>query len=90
MVERGRALAALQRELFADIAEFDATEAWRGDGAVSMVSWLTERIGVGGATARMWVRTAAHLESLPHLAASLAAGSISLDQLAPPRRGRHA
>ncbi|HEY3844077.1 MAG TPA: HNH endonuclease [Acidimicrobiales bacterium] len=83
IVERGRALAAQQRELLGDIAEFDRAEAWRGDGAVSMVSWLTERTGVGGATARMWVRTAAHLETLPHLAGSLADGSISLDQLAP-------
>jgi uncharacterized protein DUF222/HNH endonuclease len=83
LVERGRELAALQRSFLADVAEFDAAEAWRGDGAVSMAAWLTERLGVGGATARMWTLTATRLEQLPQLAASLAAGQISLDLLAP-------
>jgi hypothetical protein len=80
---RGRELSATQRALFADIAEFDRSEAWRGDGAVSMVAWLTERCGVSGATARVWVRAAAQLESLPHLAGALADGTLSLDAVAP-------
>ncbi len=83
LVERGRELAALQRSFLADVAEFDASQAWRGDGAISMAAWLTERLGVGGATARVWALTATRLEQLPELAASLGAGDISLDVVAP-------
>jgi len=48
-----------------------------------MVAWLSERCRVSGATARVWVRAAAQLESLPHLAGALANGSLSLDVVAP-------
>ena len=81
--ERGRELSAAQRALFSDIAEFDRSESWRGDGAVSMVAWVTERCGVSGGTARVWVRAATKLESLPHLAGALADGTLSLDAVAP-------
>jgi len=83
IAERGRELSAAQRALFADIAEFDQSESWRGDGAVSMVAWVTERCGVSGGTARVWVRAATKLESLPHLAGALANGTLSLDVVAP-------
>src|SRR5580658_2420240 len=83
MEQRGRALSTLQRELLADIAEFDRGGGWRGDGAVSMVAWLTERLGVSGGTARLWARVAAGLESLPHLAGALGDGLVSLDVIAP-------
>jgi hypothetical protein len=48
-----------------------------------MATWLTERCGVSGATARVWVRTATQLETLPHLAEALADGTIALDAVAP-------
>ena len=83
MLDHGRALASLQRDLLADIAEYDAAEAWRGDGAVSMAAWLTERLGVGPVTARIWAHTATRLAELPHLAAVLASGAASLDLVAP-------
>ncbi|MGO8861823.1 MAG: DUF222 domain-containing protein [Acidimicrobiales bacterium] len=83
MAERGRAISALQGALFADIAEFDQAESWRGDGAVSMAAWLTQRCGVGRSTAAAWVRAAVKLESLPHLAGALAEGALSLDAVAP-------
>jgi hypothetical protein len=83
MATRGRALSSLQRAQFEDIAEFDRSEAWRGDGAISMAAWLTERCQVSGATARAWTRTAAQLESLPHLAGALADGTLSLDVVSP-------
>jgi hypothetical protein len=79
----GRAIAASQRALLGEIAKFDRAEAWRGDGAVSMAAWLTERCKVSGGTARTLVQTAAQLESLPHLAAALADGTLSLDAVAP-------
>jgi hypothetical protein len=83
MLTLGRALATLQHEFLTDVAAFDAAEAWRGDGAVSMAAWLTERLGVSGATARMWAQTATRLTELPELAATLASGDTSLDLVAP-------
>jgi hypothetical protein len=83
MAAHGRAISASHRALLGEIAEFDRAEAWRGDGAVSMAAWLTERCGVSGATAGIFVRTAARLSSLPHLAAALADGTLSLDAVAP-------
>jgi hypothetical protein len=83
IVERSRSMAMLNAEQVSDIAELDRLEGWRGDGAVSMASWVTQRCGVGGPTARQWVRTGSHLESLPKLAAGLASGALSLDLVAP-------
>ena len=83
LVTRAQRLSALLREQLADIAEFDEAEAWRGDGATSMVAWLTDRCGVSAATARQWVKPATKLASLPALAAALAAGELSLDVVGP-------
>jgi hypothetical protein len=84
--ECSRSISSLQRDLLADVAEFDQSEAWRGDGAVSMTAWLTERCAVSGATARVWTQTAIKLESLPRLADALAGGALSLDVLSPLAR----
>jgi len=83
IVERGRALSALQRQLLSDVAEFDRAEAWRGTGAVSMEAWLIERCGVSSGTARVWAQAASRLESLPTLAAALEQGTLPLDKVAP-------
>jgi hypothetical protein len=48
-----------------------------------MVAWVTERCGVSGGTAGLWVRAATKLEGLPHLAGALADGTLSLDGVAP-------
>jgi len=73
----------LHGEQLADIAEFDRAESWRGDGAVSMIAWVTGQCGVSPSTARQWVRSAAPLESLPCLAEGLASGQLSLDLVEP-------
>ncbi|HEY6427492.1 MAG TPA: hypothetical protein VIX84_09685, partial [Acidimicrobiales bacterium] len=83
MVARAQHLSALHREQLADIAEFDQAEAWRGDGCTSMVAWITGQCRVGASTARMWVRSAANLSSLPCLAEGLASGELSLDLVEP-------
>jgi hypothetical protein len=83
MVARAQQLSALHREQLADIAEFDQAEAWRGDGCTSMVAWITGQCRVGASTARMWVRSAANLSSLPCLAEGLASGELSLDLVEP-------
>ena len=82
-MERAGQISALHREQLADIAEFDRAEGWRGDGAVSMISWVTAHCGVSTSTARQWVRSAANLESLPCLAEGLASGELSLDLVEP-------
>ncbi len=83
IVERAAQISALHREQLADIAEFDRAEGWRGDGAVSMIAWVTGQCGVSTSTARQWVRSAANLESLPCLAEGLASGELSLDLVEP-------
>jgi hypothetical protein len=83
IAERAGRISALLREQLADIAEFDRAEAWRGDGAISMIAWVTGSCGVSTSTARQWVRSAAHLETLPCLAEGLASGELSLDLVEP-------
>src|ERR1700722_8117905 len=83
IVARARRISALNREQLADIAEFDRAEGWRGDGAGSMVAWVTGQCGVSTSTARQWVRSATKLESLPCLAEGLASGELSLDLVEP-------
>jgi hypothetical protein len=83
IVERARQISSLHREQLADIAEFDRAEGWRGDGAVSMITWVTAHCGVSTSTARQWVRSGANLESLPCLAEGLALGELSLDKVEP-------
>ena len=82
-MQRSGQISAFHREQLADIAEFDRAEAWRGDGSVSMVAWVTGQCGVSTSTARQWVRSAANLESLPCLAEGLASGQLSLDLVEP-------
>ena len=83
IVERSARISALLREQLSDIAEFDQAEGWRGDGAVSMIAWVTAQCGVSTSTARQWVRSALNLESLPCLAEGLASGELSLDLVEP-------
>ncbi len=82
MVAHSQAICASHRALLGDIAQFDRAESWRGDGAVSMAAWITERCKVSATTAGIWVRTATKLESLPHLAGALTEGTLSLDAVA--------
>ena len=82
-MERAARISALHREQLSDIAEFDRSESWRGDGAVSMIAWVTAHCGVSTSTARQWVRAAVNLESLPCLAEGLASGALSLDLVEP-------
>ncbi len=82
-MQRSAQISALHREQLSDIAEFDRAEGWRGDGAVSMIAWVTGQCGVSTSTARQWVRSAANLETLPCLAEGLSRGELSLDLVEP-------
>jgi hypothetical protein len=66
-----------------EIAEFDRTEAWRGDGSLSMRDWLVARCHVSRARARTLVDSAAKVQHLPALSGALADGRLTLDVFAP-------
>jgi hypothetical protein len=78
-----KAISAHQRALLADISEFNRTEAWRGDGAFSMATWLTSRLRISSANARTLVAAAAKVDELPRLADALSEGRVTLDVFAP-------
>ena len=48
-----------------DIAEFDRTEAWRGDGSLSIRDWLVAQCRVSRARARTLVEAAAKAPTFP-------------------------
>jgi hypothetical protein len=83
MVAHQRAISAHHHGMLSDIVEFSRTEAFRGDGALSMAAWLSEHCRVGPAQARALVATAEKMERLPRLSDALSAGRLTLDVLAP-------
>jgi len=83
MVAHQRAISEHQGAMVGEIAEFSAAEAFRGDGALSMAAWLTDRCQLSAASARTLVVTAEKLGGLPELSAALSAGRLTLDVLAP-------
>jgi hypothetical protein len=78
-----RAISEHEGAMLLDIAEFDQTEAWRGDGALSMRDWLTARCHVSRARARNLVESAAKAKDLPALSGALSDGRLTLDVFAP-------
>jgi hypothetical protein len=78
-----RAISVHQHAMLCDIAAFSATEAFRGDGALSMAAWLSERCKVSAGSARTLVLTAEKVGELPALFGALSAGRLTLDVLAP-------
>jgi hypothetical protein len=83
MVAHQRAISVHHHGMLVDIAEFSLSEAFRGDGALSMVAWLTDRCRVSGAHARLLVAAAKKVGELPRLSDALAAGRLTLDVFAP-------
>jgi hypothetical protein len=83
MVAHQRAISTHHHAMLTDIAEFSGTEAFRGDGALSMAAWLAEHCRVSAAQARTLVTAAENLEGLPRLSDALSAGRLTLDVLAP-------
>ncbi len=78
-----RAISVHQHAMLCDIAAFSATEAFRGDGALSMAAWLSERCKVSAGSARTLVLAAEKMGELPALFGALSAGRLTLDVLAP-------
>ena len=65
-----------------DIAEFDRTEAWRGDGSLSIRDWLIARCHVSRARARTLAESPAKATDLPALSGALSDGRLTLDVFA--------
>ena len=63
--------------MLACIREFDKSNGWYAQGAVSCAHWLSWRIGLDLGTARERVRVARALGTLPAIDAALAAGKLS-------------
>ena len=69
--------------MLAEIAEFAGTEAWRGDGSLSMPDWLVAHCHVSRSRARKLVEAAERVGELPALSAALSDGRLTLDVFAP-------
>src|ERR1039458_4108101 len=82
MVAHQRAISVHQGAMLREIAEFARTEAFRGDGALSMAAWLSDRCRLSTASARTLVVAAEKLGGLPKLFDALSAGRLTLDVLA--------
>jgi hypothetical protein len=83
MVAHQRAISVHQGAMVGEFAEFARTEAFRGDGALSMAAWLTDRCGLSAASARFLVVASEKLGGLPKLSEALSAGRLTLDVLGP-------
>lgn len=59
------------------LAEFDAAEAWHGDGCSSLVQWLQIYCELGKSTAKEKLRVARELSKRPVVARALGAGELS-------------
>jgi hypothetical protein len=63
------------------IRAYDASGAWRHDGAASMAAWACFALGVTSATGAEYVRVARTLGDLPLLSAALAGGWLCYEQV---------
>ncbi len=68
---------ALTQRLLVKIREFDESQEWANQGALSCAHWLNWRVGLGLGAARAQIRTAHALAALPKIDAAFAAGRIS-------------
>jgi hypothetical protein len=78
-----RVISEHEGAMLREIAEFDRTEAWRGDGSLSMRDWLIAQCHVSRARARTLVDSASKVKDLPALAGALSEGRLTLDVFAP-------
>ncbi len=72
---------AVHAQLLVVLAEIEAREGYRGDGALTMPAWVATACNVDAATAREWVETSRALGRLPALGRVAAEGRLGPDQL---------
>ncbi len=63
---------ALTQRLLVKIREFDESQEWGNQGALSCAHWLNWRVGLGLGAARAQIRTAHALAALPKINAAFA------------------
>ena len=78
-----RVISEHEGAMLRDIEEFDRTEAWRGDGSLSMRDWLVAHCHISRGRARTLVDAAARARDLPALSGALSDGRLTLDVFAP-------
>jgi hypothetical protein len=78
-----RVISEHEGAMLGDIAEFDRTEAWRGDGSLSMRDWLVARCHISRSRARVLVEASKRVRDLPALSEALSDGRLTLDVFAP-------
>jgi hypothetical protein len=83
LAEHQREISAHDGAMLGQIAEYNRSEAWRGDGCLSMQAWLVAHLSVSGARARTLVAASEHVNELPLLCAALCEGRLTLDVFAP-------
>ena len=72
---------AITLELLDWIVDYDTRQAWKEDGACSMVDWLCFRRSYAHRTSSELVRVAHALKALPAIRASFADGRLSWDKV---------
>jgi hypothetical protein len=77
----GRQMASLAATIIQHAGELDRREGWRDDGATSLEDWLVGHLGVSKSTAKVYAHLSERLFDLPHLAAGLGEGDLSLDKV---------
>jgi hypothetical protein len=76
-----RTMAATAGEIAVLLGEVERSQSFRDEGATSTSSWVAERFGVAGSTARALTRVGEKAWDLPHLVGSLCAGEVSFDKV---------
>ena len=80
LVDGRRQIELVESEWLAALADFDASELWRGDGHVGCASWLVAHCGMARSTAFEKLRVAHELARRPLLRDAFAAGDVSYSQ----------
>ncbi len=62
------------------LGEVGRREAFRDEGSTSIESWVVERFGIAGPTARAYAHVGDKTRQTPHLTKSLCAGDLSFDK----------
>lgn len=74
------AAGAADRELLSWVASCDSAQLWRDNGCRHMAEWLSGHLHISNWKARRFIDAAHKLEDLPHVAAALETGALSLDK----------
>jgi hypothetical protein len=76
----GTELTVRLAELLHVVGELDRRQAFRDEGATSVVTWLAQHLGVAESTGRQWAQLAQRLYDYPLLAKGMESGDISFDK----------